>query len=46
MDTYKSYNVLIWVKLPNIPLELWNNVGIKAIGYAIRPYIIGDDGYI
>ena len=28
-----------------IPLELWNNVGIKDIGYAIRPYIIGDDGY-
>ena len=46
-DTYKSYNVLILVKFPNIPLEIWNNVVIKAIGYGIRPYnTISDDGYV
>lgn len=46
VGTYKSYNAFIWVKLHNIPLELWNNIGINSIGYAIISYSICDDGCV
>lgn len=38
--------VPIWVKLPNIPFELWNKARFKAIYYSNDTYILGDMGHM
>ena len=37
VDTPKV--VLVWVKLPNLPMHCWNPKSLQAIGIVLRKYI-------
>lgn len=35
----------IWIKLPNLPIELWSDDDLKAIGDVLDTFIITDKRY-
>lgn len=36
---------LLWINLPNLPLEFWIDVTLRAIGDALGKFIVANDTY-
>ena len=46
VDSKQMDTMVIWVRLPSLPLEFWNPASLKDLGNAIGAYLEVDFSYL